>query len=438
MAKEKKNELFEKIVSLAKRRGFVYPGSEIYGGLQNSYDFGPLGVELKNNIKNLWWKFFVQDRDNMVGIDGAIMMNSKVWEASGHTKGFNDTYVECKKCHKRFRPDKLEKSNKCPECGGEFTTAKEFNCMFKTDIGPVVDEGSEVFLRPETAQAMFVDFKSILDTTNKKIPFGIAQMGKAFRNEITSGQFIFRTLEFEQMEIEYFIAPPKNDAEWNKVFEYWLEEIYKYADLIGLDRKNFYNHEIGDDDRAHYSKRTIDLEFQFPFGQDELWAIAYRTDYDLKNHEKHSGQDLKYFDDQAKKKYIPHVIEPTFGVGRTVLAVLAQAYTEEKDRVVLKIDPKIAPYKVAVAPLLGNKPELAKEAKKVYDQVKTNFHAVWDDRGNIGKRYKSQDEIGTPFFVVFDFDSLEDKAVTVRDRDSMKQERIKISKLVDYLSDKLK
>lgn len=427
----------EKIISLCKRRGFVYPSSEIYGGLANAYDYGPLGTELKRNIKREWWKYFIQDREDMVGIDGNIILNPKIWEVSGHIKNFKDPLVECKKCHHRFRPDKLEDVSKCPDCGGEFTEQKMFSGMFKTTIGAVEEEGLTVYLRPETAQAIFANFKNILDSNNKKIPFGIGQIGKAFRNEITAGQFIFRTFEFEQMEIEYFIRP---ESDWNKAFEEWLKYIYGFAKKIGLDKKNFFDHEIKVEELAHYSKRTIDIEYQFPFGQDELWAIAYRGDYDLSNHK------LDYFDDNpsadGKKRYTPHVIEPTFGVDRTLLALLTKAYTEEElengeIRTVLKFKPNMAPYKAAVFPLLKNKPELIKKAREVFDLLKIDWHIEFDDNGNIGKRYRRQDEIGTPYCITIDFDSLEKDDVTIRDRDTMKQERIKIKELRKYLEDKL-
>jgi glycyl-tRNA synthetase len=429
----------EKIVSLAKRRGFVYPGSEIYGGLASTYDYGPLGAELKNNIKQAWWKYFVQDRDDMVGLDGGIITNPKVWEASGHVKEFKDPLVECKKCHKRFRPDKLKDASKCPECGGELTKEKLFSGMFKTVIGPVEEEGITTYLRPETAQNIFINFKNIVDSSNVRIPFGVGQIGKGFRNEITTGNFIFRMIEFDMMEIEYFIAP---DADWKKIFNDWLEYIHKFSEAIGLDDKKLHDIEIPEEDRAHYSKRTVDIYYEFPFGKDELWAIAYRTDYDLSNHQKMSGQSLEYFDKKHKKKYIPHVIEPTFGVDRTVLAVLAGAYHEEKldngeIRSVLKLHPGIAPYKVAVFPLLRNKPELVKKAKEVFGLVKGEFMADFDDHGNIGKRYRRQDEIGTPATLTVDFDSLENNDLTVRDRDTMKQERVKIDELMNYLREKL-
>lgn len=434
------NDQMEKIVSLCKRRGFIYPGSEIYGGLANTWDYGPIGVELKNNVKKFWWKFFIQDRDDMVGLDGGILLSAKVWEASGHLKNFKDALVECKKCHKRFRPDKLKDASKCPECGGAFTEAKAFSGMFKTTIGPVEEEGLVTYLRPEIAQSMFVNFKNVLDTTNKKIPFGIGQIGKAFRNEITAGNFIFRDLEFDLAELEYFIAP---DDDWNKIFEAWLAYMYEFAEGLGLDKKDFYDHEIPANERAFYSKRTIDIEYQFPFGQDELWAIAYRTDYDLSRHQEVSGCDLTYFDEGKKQRFLPHVIEPTFGIDRTVLAILSASYREEKlengeTRVVLKLKPIIAPYKVAVFPLLANKESLVAKAREIYGELKKDFNVYWDERGNIGKRYRTQDEIGTPYCVTVDFDSLEKDDVTVRDRDSMEQERIKIKELKKFLEEKLK
>jgi glycyl-tRNA synthetase len=429
----------DKIVALCKRRGFIFPCSEIYGGLANSYDYGPLGVELKNNIKNAWWKYFVHGREDMTGIDGNIILNPKIWEASGHVDKFKDPLVECKKCHKRFRPDKLEDASKCPDCGGEFTEEKFFSGMFRTTIGPVESEGLTAYLRPETAQAIFANYKNVLDSTNLKIPFGIGQIGKAFRNEITTGNFIFRMYEFEQMEIEYFISP---DADWQKMFDEWVEYMHGFMDIIGLNRKCMHNEEIPDEERAFYSKRTIDMEYDFPFGQDELWAIAYRTDYDLSNHQKHSGENLEYFDDEKKTKYIPHVLEPTFGVDRTILAVISESFFEEKlengeTRTVLKLHPQIAPYKIAVFPLLKNKPELIKKAREVFGDLKKEYRVFWDERGNIGKRYRYQDEIGTPYTITVDFDSLEEDDVTVRDRDSMKQERIKIEELEDFFEKKI-
>jgi len=450
----------EKIVSLCKRRGFIFPGSEIYGGLANSWDYGPLGIELKNNIKQLWWKRFVQERDDMVGIDTALIMNPKVWEASGHLKNFVDPLVECKKCHFIDRSDFLTARHfsgkaivlpidpeeqrkflikykiKCSNCGApaeELTIPKQFNLMLKTFLGPSDDVSSVVYFRPETAQGMFVNFKNVLDTARKTLPFGIAQIGKAFRNEITPGNFIFRTREFEQMEIEYFTR--END--WEKHFEHWRIQIMDWIGELGADVKKIHEREVPENERAHYSKKTIDFDYEFPFGTNELYGLAYRTDFDLRNHEKISGQNLKYKDPKTGEEFWPHVIEPTWGVDRSVLMVLLEAYFEEKDRVVLKLSPKLAPYKVAVFPLLANKPELAKLARKIYDDLRKDFVVAWDDRGNIGKRYYSQDEIGTPWCVTVDFDSLKDKKVTVRDRDTMKQERVAIKELENYFKNKL-
>ncbi|MBI2335112.1 glycine--tRNA ligase, partial [Candidatus Daviesbacteria bacterium] len=384
----------DKIVALCKRRGFIFPGSEIYGGLANSWDYGPLGVELKNNIKQAWWKRFVHDREDVVGIDASLIMNPKVWEASGHVANFQDPLIECKKCHERFRADHV-KDSICPSCGtkGSFTKEQMFNLMFKTYFGPAESTSNIAYFRPETAQAMFVDFKNVLDSTRIKLPFGIAQAGKAFRNEITPGNFIFRTREFEQMEIEYFIKPPKQDTEWQKYFEQWRKEMINWIkDDLGVDIKKVHEHEIPPEERAHYSKKTIDFEYDFPFGTSELYGLAYRTDFDLKNHEKFSGQNLKYRDPETGEEFIPHVIEPTWGVDRSVLTVLIDAYHEDDKRVVLKLKPALAPYRVAVFPLLGNKPDLVKLARDIFEDLKKDLMVAWDDRGNIGGRYASQDE----------------------------------------------
>ncbi len=422
----------DKIISLCKRRGFIFPGSEIYGGFANSWDYGPVGVELKNNIKQLWWKRFVKQRDDIVGIDAALIMNPKVWEASGHVATFSDPLVECKKCHGRFRADQLD--GVCPNCGGkDFGEPKQFNLMFRTFIGPAEDQANVAYFRPETAQAMFVDFKNVLQTTRKKLPFGIAQIGKAFRNEITPGNFIFRTREFEQMEIEYFIPKPARDEDWRSFFDKWVEEMYGWMEMVGIDTGKVSKLEVPEDELAHYSKRTIDFEFEFPFGVKELYGLAYRTDFDLKNHYK----EAPYKEDEEGDAFWPHVIEPTWGVDRTVLAVLASAYKEEGDRIVLKLNPKVAPYKVAVFPLLKNKPELVEKARGIYNDLKKDFMTAWDDRGNVGKRYYAQDEIGTPFCITVDFDSLTDERVTVRDRDTMEQERIDIADLKSWLNKKL-
>lgn len=433
----------DKVISLAKRRGFIFPGSEIYGGLANSWDYGPLGVELKNNIKKLWWKMFVQERSDVVGIDAALIMNPKVWEASTHLSTFTDPLVECKKCHTRYRGD--QRPDKCPECGGtEFTEAKQFNLMLKTFLGPAEDQASVAYLRPETAQAMFVDFKQVVETTRLKLPFGIAQVGKAFRNEITPGNFIFRLREFEQMEIEYFINP-KNG--WEHHFEAWLEQMKKWIEAVGIDSSKVHMVEIGAEDRAFYSKRTIDLEFDYPFGQKELYGLAYRTDFDLSNHEKVSGRSMKYKDPVTGEEFIPHVIEPTWGVDRTVLAVLLSAYTESEARsgkedavhekeVTLRLPKEIAPIKVAVLPL-SKKEELTTQALEVLKSLQKHWMCQYDETASIGKRYRRQDEIGTPYCVTIDFETAKDGAVTVRDRDTMSQDRIKITELEKYFREKL-
>ncbi|HEX3099750.1 MAG TPA: glycine--tRNA ligase [Patescibacteria group bacterium] len=460
-------EKMDKIVSLAKRRGFVYPGSEIYGGLANSWDYGPLGTELKNNIKQLWWKRFVQQRPDMVGIDAALIMNPKVWDASGHLATFTDPLVECKNCHSRFRADSLIASDllhkndgatiatiipadiekqleilkevKCESCGKiDWDKPKNFNLMLKTFLGPSEDQTSVAYFRPETAQAMFIQFKNVQTTSRKQIPFGIAQVGKAFRNEITPGNFVFRTREFEQMEIEYFIPVPKQDSDWNNYFESWKEQMISWMrDDLQLNMDNVHELEVPAEDRAHYSKRTLDFEYDYPFGTKELYGLAYRGDFDLQNHIKASGQDLSYLDPQTNEKYVPHVIEPTWGVDRSFLAVLLDHYKEEGDgdakRIWLSLPPKLAPYKAAVFPLLKNKPELVEKARGIFDELSKHFMTAWDDRGNVGKRYYSQDEIGTPFGITVDFDTLEDNTVTVRDRDTAQQVRINIDDLVNYI-----
>ncbi len=428
---EKNNELMEKIVSLCKRRGFVFQGSEIYGGLAGTWDLGHFGVALRNNIQHFWWKKFVDSRRDMYGVDAALLMNPKVWEASGHVAGFADPMVECIKCHHKFRADQV--GDKCGDCGGNFGEIQQFNMMFKTHIGASEDSSSVVYLRPETAQGMFVNFKNTVDAFHPKLPFGMAQIGKAFRNEIAPRDFIFRVREFEQMEIEYFIR----GEDWEKYFEYWRVEMLEWMEEVGIDMAKVHELEVLKEDRAHYSSRTIDFEFDFPFGKKELFGLAYRTDFDLKNH------NLDYIDEEKGEKTVPHVIEPTFGVGRALLAVLLSAYCEdEKDgevRSYLKLKPNIAPVICAVSPLLKNKPELVEYANtKVYAPLKEEFGRVaWDDNGNIGKRYRRQDEIGTPFCIVIDFDTLTDDAVTVRDRDTGEQERIKVVDLKDYIKGKI-
>ena len=424
MAKEKDNNIeMEKIVSLAKRRGFIFQGSEVYGGLAGTFDWGHFGVALKNNIKQAWWKKFVDGRRDMYGIDAAILMSSKVWEASGHVAGFADPMVECEKCKRRFRADQIEDKIKCAECGGKLGEPRQFNMMFKTQIGAVEDSSATAYLRPETAQGIFVNFKNTVDAFHPKLPFGMAQIGKAFRNEITPRDFIFRCREFEQMEIEYFIR----EADWETYFEYWKEQMSAWMEECGFDMAKIHELEVAGEDLAHYSKRTVDFEFDYPFGRKELFGLAYRGAFDLTTHK------LEYIDEENAEKMTPHVIEPSFGVDRAVLAILLSAYNEEDpERPFLKFKPSIAPVICAVSPLLKNKPELVEYANmKVYAMLKNEFGRVaWDDNGNIGKRYRRQDEIGTPWCIVVDFDTLTDDTVTVRDRDTGNQERVKVSDLV--------
>ncbi|MFC1627232.1 glycine--tRNA ligase [Patescibacteria group bacterium] len=450
-------DLFKKVTALAKRRGFIFPGSEIYGGLANTYDYGPLGSELLRNLRNYWWEYFVTQRENIFGLETSILMSPKVWESSGHTDTFTDALIECKKCHQRTRADHLIENKlkdvkvegqsleelqklidknkiKCPHCG-QFNWAplRDFKLLFETHVGIVPESQSLAYLRGETAQGMFVDFKHILDTMSPKLPFGLAQSGKAFRNEITQGQNVFRTLEFDLAEFEYYIK----EADWEKEFEYWKEEVEKFALSLGVNKNKIKWRAQTKDELSHYSKRTEDLEYEFPFGFKEWYAVAYRTDFDLKNHMEKSGVDLRYTDPKTNEKFIPHVIEPTFGLSRSIMVLLIDAYTEEKDRVVLKLDPKIAPYKVAVSPLLGNKPELTKKARDIFKDLSKKYSTAWDAHGNIGKRYRRQDEAGTPWCVTVDFDTLKDDSVTIRDRDTMKQERIKINKINQYIEEKL-
>ena len=431
---DKKNDLMEKIVSLSKRRGFIFQGSEIYGGLAGTYDWGHFGVALKNNLKQSWWKKFVDSRRDMYAIDAAILMRQEVWQASGHVAGFADPMVECDKCKKKFRADQLENKERCPECGkGRLSEPKQFNMMFSTKVGASEDSSATSYLRPETAQGMFVNFKNTVDAFHPKLPFGMAQIGKAFRNEITPRDFIFRVREFEQMEIEYFIR----SEDWEKYFEYWKEEMISWMEEVGLDMAKIHELEVGEGDRAHYSSRTVDFEFDYPFGKKELFGLAYRTDFDLKNHK------LDYIDEDKGEKTVPHVIEPTFGVDRAVLALFLSSYRQDEkngeERSYLKFKPSIAPVICAVSPLLKNKPELVEYANiKVFAPLKEEFGRVaWDDNGNIGKRYRRQDEIGTPFCIVVDFETLTDDAVTVRDRDTGEQERVKVADLKNYIKEKI-
>ncbi|MEW6170196.1 MAG: glycine--tRNA ligase [Candidatus Omnitrophota bacterium] len=426
----------EKVVSLCKRRGFIFQSSDIYGGLANTWDYGPYGVELKNNVKRAWWKAVVYNRDDILGMDASILMHPKVWESSGHVASFADLLVDCKKCKKRFRQDHIK--GVCPECGSkEFTEARAFNLMFKSNIGPVEDTQAIVYLRPETAQGMFVNFQNILDSRHPKLPFGLAQIGKAFRNEVTTGNFTFRTLEFEQMEIEYFTNPKEAD----KYYDYWVSQRFDWYLNLGIKKENLKKRQHDKEELAHYAKACTDIEYQFPFGWSELEGIANRTDYDLREHSKSSGKELMYFDDAAKEKFYPYIIEPSGGVDRSVLAFLTDAYFEEKVkddiRVVLKLHKDLAPTKVAVLPLLKNRPEITELAKKIASDLKKCFITVYDDSAAIGKLYRRQDEVGTLYCVTVDVQSLEDKQVTIRDRDTMKQDRVGIDKVKEYLWDKL-
>lgn len=452
----------EKIVSLSKNRGFVYPGSDIYGGLANAWDYGPLGVELKNNVKKAWWRKFIQESTYNVGVDCAILMNPQVWVASGHVGGFSDPLIDCKDCKTRHRADKLiedwnkenniefkvdglkneelmqyikDRGVKCPNCDStNFTDIRKFNLMFKTFQGVTEDSKAEIFLRPETAQGIFVNFKNVQRTTRRKIPFGIGQIGKSFRNEITPGNFTFRTREFEQMELEFFCEPGK-DLEW---FNYWKDFCYKWLLALNMKPESLKLRDHEKEELSHYSNATTDIEFMFPFGWGELWGIADRTDYDLKQHMLHSKDDLSYFDPATNEKYVPYCIEPSLGADRVTLAFLCEAYDEEEVaegdvRTVLRFHPALAPVKIAILPLSK---KLGEEADKVYQMLTKNYVCEYDETGSIGKRYRRQDEIGTPYCITFDFDSLEDKSVTIRDRDTMQQVRIKIDELNSYFNGK--
>ncbi len=425
----------EKIVSLAKRRGFIFQSSEIYGGLNSCWDYGPLGVELKNNVKRAWWKAVVQMRDDMVGLDSSILMHPRVWEASGHVAGFSDPLVDCKQCRQRFRADHLE-GDRCPECGGELTEARQFNLMFKTFMGPVEESAAVVYLRPETAQGIFVNFQNVLTSTRMKIPFGIAQIGKSFRNEITPGNFTFRTREFEQMEIEYFVRPGTDEA----VHEQWIKDRFQWYLDYGITPERLRLRPHDQDELAHYARACSDIEYYFPMGWSELEGIANRTDFDLKQHEKYSGCRMDYFDPATNEHYVPYVIEPSAGADRATLAFLLDAYHEEEvngeTRVVLKLHYALAPYKVAVLPLSRKEP-LVNLANELWRSLRKNWMVDYDDSKAIGRRYRRQDEIGTPFCVTVDFQSLEDNMVTVRDRDTMNQDRVPIAELEQYLKEKL-
>ncbi|NGX63701.1 MAG: Glycine--tRNA ligase [Candidatus Anoxychlamydiales bacterium] len=456
--KKKIEDPLKPIVAVCKRRGFIYPGSEIYGGFANTYSYGPYGVELKNNIKNLWWKFFVQSRKDIVGIDGPILLHPKTWEASGHIEGFNDALIDCKECKSRFRIDKLiedqanedveglsleeltkildDKNIKCPKCESKnFTKARHFNLMFKTEMSKTDLENNISYLRPETAQSIFLDYKNVIDTMRVKIPFGIAQIGKAFRNEITPGNFIFRLIEFEQMEIEYFIE----QNTWQENFDSWLIDMKKWCEMIGLDSKKLKDAEHAKEKLSHYSKRTVDITYDFPFGTNELYGLAYRTNFDLSQHQKLSKVSQEFIDNVNNKRFIPHVIEPTFGLDRTILALLCDAYRVEElkngeSRVVLRFSKNIAPVKVAIFPLM-KKPELTNLSKKIFDMIKNLFVAEYDETGAIGRRYRRQDELGTPYCITIDYQTIEDSTVTIRDRDSMEQKRISVDNILNTLNE---
>jgi glycyl-tRNA synthetase len=443
MAASADPKLMDRVVNLAKRRGLIFPSSEIYGGFRSTWDYGPLGVLLKRNVKDAWWRAMVQERDDMVGLDAAILMAPKVWEASGHVATFTDPLVDCRNCNERFRADHLPESGACPNCGakGSFTEARQFNLMFKTYVGPVEDDASIAYLRPETAQGIFVNFKSVQTTTRRKPPFGIAQIGKSFRNEITPGNFTYRTREFEQMEMEYFIPPDEGD----KWFEYWVAERYRWYVDLGIPEEKLRIRPHDPDELSHYSTGTADVEFMYPWGWGELEGIANRTDYDLTQHSKFSGEDLTYFDQERDVHYVPHVIEPAAGADRATLAFLLAAYDEDEaptadgkveKRTVLRLDPRLAPIKVAVLPLSKNE-RLVPLADSVAKSLRRNFMIDVDLAGAIGRRYRRQDEVGTPLCVTIDFESLDDNAVTIRERDTMRQDRVPIDGLVDALRERL-
>ena len=421
----------EKVVNLCKRRGFIFPSSEIYGGIGSTWDYGPVGVELKRNVKEAWWKAVVTGRNDTVGLDASILMHPRVWEASGHIAGFSDPLVECKACHHRFREDHVDGQG-CPDCGGELTESRQFNLMFKTFMGPVEDTASTVFLRPETAQGIFVNFNNVLDTARQKLPFGIAQIGKSFRNEITPGNFIFRTREFEQMEIEYFVKPGEDE----EAFQSWQEARFQWYVDNGVRAENLRIRPHGSDELAHYAKACVDVEYEFPFGWSELEGIANRGDFDLSRHMEYSGKDLSYFDEASRSRYVPYVIEPSAGVDRPLLAFLVDAYDEEEvegdRRIVLRLDPRLAPYKAGVYPLL-RKDGHPERAQEIRDILKEHFPVTYDQAGSIGRRYRRQDEIGTPFGITVDHETLKDQTVTLRDRDAMTQVRIPVDRLVDEI-----
>ncbi len=433
MSKKKAPAVMDKLVSLSKRRGFIFQSSEIYGGINSCYDYGPLGVEMKKNIKELWWKSMVYERDDVEGLDASILMHPRVWEASGHVEGFTDPLVDCKKCKMRWRADQIDVSKGCPNCGGELTEPRMFNLMFKTHMGPVEDEASVVYLRPETAQGIYVNFHNVREASRQKVPFGIAQIGKAFRNEITPGNFIFRTREFEQMEMQYFVKPG-TDEEW---FLYWKERRMEWYQRLGIRAEKLRFHEHGPNELAHYAKAAFDIEYEFPFGWSEIEGIHNRTDFDLKRHQEYAGKDLRYFDQEAGEKYLPYVVETSTGVDRLMLTALVDAYEEEEERVVLRLKPQIAPIKAAVFPLV-KKDGLPDVAHAIVNSLRKDFKVFYDESGSVGRRYRRQDEAGTPFCITVDHQTLEDGTVTVRDRDSMEQTRISKDRVLAFLQEKLR
>jgi len=434
-------ESFEKLVSLAKRRGFVYPSSEIYGGINSCYDYGPLGVELKRNIKEMWWMAMTRKHDNIVGLDAAILMHPRVWEASGHVSNFTDPLVDCKKCKSRFREDTLSPENvekrECPSCGGELTESRQFNLMFKTTMGAVEEEGAVIYLRPETAQGIFVNFLNVKDTYRQKIPFGIAQIGKAFRNEITPGNFIFRTREFEQMEMQYFVNPAESDAE----FEKWMAERIAFYDLVGLTKENLRFHEHGPGELAHYARRAFDIEYKFPIGWKELEGIHNRSDFDLRQHQEFSGRNMEYLDPATNEKYLPFIIETSVGCDRMLLALMCDAYEDQtledgSERTVLHFHPRIAPIKVAILPLV-KKDGLRELATGIKEDLQQHFNVFYDEKAAIGRRYRRMDEAGTPYCVTIDYETKDNGTVTIRDRDSMEQIRVNVSQLKSWLLERI-
>jgi len=441
MTSEEQIVTMDKIVSLSKRRGFVFGSSDIYGGVSGFWDYGPLGVELRRNIKDAWWRANVHNRDDVVGIDSSLIMPPAVWAASGHLENFNDPLVECQSCKRRYRADDLEDTSTCPNCGSRLSEPRQFNTMFKTYVGPVADEAAVAYLRPETAQGTFVNFRNVLSSTPMKLPFGIAQIGKSFRNEITTGNFIFRSREFEQMELEFFVKPGTDDA-W---FDYWREERMRWwREDLGIRAENIHLRDHEKSELSHYSTQTSDFEYRYPFGWKELEGVADRTDFDLKAHMAGSGADLTYFDEETQERFVPFVIEPAVGVDRSFLVVMLDAYDEEQTgpkpsdrRTVLRLKPSLAPFKVAVFPLSANKPELVGSARSIYSELRPTMPVAWDQRGNVGKRYRAQDEIGTPWCVTVDYQSLEDQTVTIRDRDSMEQERQPIGGLSELFRRRL-